>query len=148
LRLRRPLARVLDSHRHLSSNRSGYPWQVALFRNGLYQVVYCTIGHAERVCDQFIASVRNGAILGSDGHGGLYLGRDDAGPQELSACVQMVIQVPPDGELITGLTAGPGGGVVSLNGLLDATADRQKTIVEIAGEAIEIEIDYLGPLPD
>lgn len=118
-----------------------------MFRDGIYQVVCCTIGHADRVCDHFVASVRDGRILGSDGHGGLYLGHDGSTAQDYAARIQMTVQIPPDGVLITGLIAGPEGATLPLTGLLDASADRQKSIVNIAGEAVEIEVAYLGPLP-
>ena len=118
-----------------------------MFRDGIYQVVCCTIGHAERVCDHFVASVRDGRILGSDGHGGLYLGHDGGTALDYSARIQMTVQMPPGGQLITGLIAGPDGAALPLTGLLDASANRQKSIIDIAGEAIKIEVSYLGPLP-
>ena len=119
-----------------------------MLRDGLYQVAYFTIGQSPRECDHILASVRDGKILGSDRHGGIYLGGANSGAShDATGLVQLICEIPPGGELVTGLAAGPDGVTISASGVFDPVAAKQKIIVELAGKQLEIEISYLGPLP-
>lgn len=118
-----------------------------MLRDGLYQVAYGPPGSAPGAGDFALASVRDGRIMGSDPHGGIYRGNN--GRQRLlssSAAIELTCTIPPDGELVTGLAAGAGGAMVTIKGTLDPGAASQKAVFHVAGQPIMVEITYLGPL--
>jgi hypothetical protein len=91
--------------------------------------------------------MRDGKIIGSDRLGGVFVG--EAGWSAASAdCVTIELTVPPGGELVTGLTAGSSGACVKIKTRLDPEKIAQFATVDVAGEPVELELIYLGPLPE
>lgn len=98
--------------------------------------------------DAALAVLRNGKILGSDRQGGLFTGsyEYDAATQRNKMHVRL--QVPPNGVLFTGGGAGPGGAVVDIVGAFDRAAPASNAVVDVRGEQVELQLTYLGPLPN
>jgi hypothetical protein len=121
-----------------------------MFRNGIYKVCYRSLLHDEGTGEHSYASVRDGHIIGSDRLGAVFAGtglsggagdgRDDVFDIELT--------IPPGGELITGLVAGPCGATLKLQSRLDPGKLSQFAVVDVAGSQVEIMVSYLGPLPE
>jgi hypothetical protein len=61
--------------------------------------------------------------------------------------VQLRFDVPPEGRLITGFSAGPGGASLDIVGAFEGEAPRIATVIEVAGAPVRVELTYLGPLP-
>jgi hypothetical protein len=119
-----------------------------MLRDGLYQVAYGPPGSDPGASDFALASVRDGRIIGSDPHGGIYRGNKGRQRQLLSsASVELICTIPPGGELVTGLAAGAGGAKVTIKGTLDPGASAQNAVLQVAGQPVMVEISYLGPLP-
>jgi hypothetical protein len=56
--------------------------------------------------------------------------------------------VPPGGELVTGLVAGPSGAKIKIKTRLDPEKIAQFATIDIAGEPVEIELIFMGPIPE
>ena len=95
-----------------------------------------------------LAVLRNGKILGSDCWGGVFSGTYEFDPVAGRNTVQVRIDVPPEGELITGFSAGPEGASLNIVAALGRAAPKASTTVEVAGRPVDIEFCFLGPLPN
>lgn len=98
--------------------------------------------------DSALAVLRNGKILGSDRAGGLFMGSYEYDHVRALNVVHVRMQVPPEGELVTGFAAGPDGAVIDIAGSFERAEPNSKTVVEVAGRPVEITLSYLGPLPN
>lgn len=98
--------------------------------------------------DSALAVLRNGKILGSDRAGGVFAGSYEYdGVNELNK-VHVRMQVPPEGELVTGYAAGPDGAILDIAGNFQRAEPFSKAVIEVAGRPVEITLSYLGPLPN
>jgi hypothetical protein len=88
-----------------------------------------------------------GRILGSDPWGGVFSGSCRFDAAKRLNTVELRLEVPPDGRLITGFSAGPAGASLDIVCALDTTAPKIATMVEVAGAPVRVELTYLGPLP-
>lgn len=118
------------------------------FDEGVYRVTYRGAAKGERETDTAVAVLRNGRILGSDRHGGIFEGSYEFNPADATNNVHLRLTIPPDGMLVTGLSGGPKGATVDITGVFKRAAPITKAIVHVAGAPIEIEMTYVGPLPN
>ena len=118
-----------------------------MFRDGIYRIAYSSGLQPERVDDEALVIVRDGQIMGSDPHGGVYLGTTSIHPHAGAAVFSLRAEVPPEGVLVTGFTAGSEGASLTVSGTIDPQAKNQHATVNIGGENVVIEVTYLGPLP-
>jgi hypothetical protein len=118
-----------------------------MLEDGLYGLRYSTL--CEDRCDggNALAVLRNGRVLGSDPWGGVFIGSCEFDTETGQNKVRLQFDVPPDGTLITGFSAGPEGAVLDIVGALEAARPRSATVVEVAGTRVSVELTYLGPLP-
>ena len=116
-----------------------------MFRNGIYKVGYRSLLHDEGSGENGFAIMRDGFIIGSDRLGAVFTGAPGS-----RACERVTVEltVPPGGELITGFRAGPAGATVKVLTQLDPEKLSQTATVFVAGEPVEIQVCYLGPLPE
>ena len=118
-----------------------------MFRNGIYKVCYRSPMDDDGFAEDALAIFRGGKIIGSDRHGGVFVG----GPGRRSADgedVSVELTVPPGGELVTGMIAGPAGATLTINGCFDPCKLGQFAVVDVGGAPVEIQLSYLGPLPE
>lgn len=94
-----------------------------------------------------LAVLRNGRILGSDPWGGVFVGSCEVHPDACLSTVRVRFNVPPEGTLITGFSAGPEGAVLDIVGTVARPAPRATTVVKVAGVPVRVALTYLGPLP-
>ncbi len=62
--------------------------------------------------------------------------------------VRLQFDVPPEGTLITGFSAGPAGAVLDIVGAVEGAPPLAATVVEVEGTPVSVELTYLGPLPN
>lgn len=117
-----------------------------MFRDGIYRIAYSSGLQPERADDEALVIVRDGQIIGSDPHGGVYLGTISEGNPTEAMQLRMRAEIPPEGVLVTGFTASAEGASLAVSGTLDPEAENQRTTVNIGGESVAIEVTYLGPL--
>jgi hypothetical protein len=94
-----------------------------------------------------LATLRDGRILGSDPWGGVFSGSCRFDAEKRLNTVELRLELPPDGRLITGFSAGPAGASLDIVCAFEGTAPKIATMVEVAGAPVRVELTYLGPLP-
>ena len=118
-----------------------------MLHNGLFEISYPTSAHLER--ETLLAVCRGGKLTASDPHGGVYLGEITVAESWHSkAVLTLNCLLPEGGTLVTGLEddanrASP----VAIHGVVDSLARWQTAVLVVDGEPIEVEIEYVGPLP-
>lgn len=117
-----------------------------MLQDGLYDLSYRSGLASEPSIGYGLASLRNGRILGSDRWGGVFSGsyRFDAvrGVGE----IQVRLNAPPDGVLITGLPSGPDGLTLDVVAELKADTPRTSAVVDVGGCPVAVEFSYIGPI--
>jgi hypothetical protein len=113
--------------------------------DGIYAVQFeasdSEIGHAT-------AALRKGAIFGSDREGGIFSGHYQFDATRNLNRIEIRFLVPPGGSLVTGFSAGPEGGAVDIVGEFGNLDTRPVIKLDIGREPLEVELNYLGPLPN
>lgn len=117
-----------------------------MFRNGIYRIDYRNPHDDFAPSDDALFVVRDGSIIGSDRHGGVYSGSQYRTTGALDG-VRVQMTAPPGGEMVTGAVAGKNGAVVDIVSKLDPERNFQTAIVDVDGDPVEISVAYLGPLP-
>lgn len=119
-----------------------------MFDQGIYSLHYRGRDMAEHDGGNALAVLRNGKIFGSDRWGGVFAGSYEFDAADESTRVHVRIDVPPNGELVTGFAAGPKGASIDIAGKFDRPAPQSISVVEVAGRPVEVQLTYLGPLPN
>lgn len=119
-----------------------------MVNEGVYMVSFAAEAaapeRAERV--EAIAVLRDGRLLGSDPNGGVFTGCYRYDADRGKALVDVELAVPPHGVLVTGLTAGPDGLTLALSGRFDPPRPVSSAVLDVAGEAVAVELRFLGRL--
>jgi hypothetical protein len=118
-----------------------------MLRDGLYGLAYAAKGERMPTEGSALATLRQGRILGSDPWGGVFAGSCAFDPARRLNTVRLGFEVPPEGKLITGFSAGPGGASLDIVGAFEGEAPRIATVIDVAGAPVRVELTYLGPLP-
>ncbi len=93
-----------------------------------------------------LAVLRDGIILGSDPHGGVFRGRYRYDPACDEAVVEVQLAIPPNGVLLTGLEVGPEGAFVDVSGRFRPGRPVSSAVLDIAGAPVAVELRFMGPL--
>jgi hypothetical protein len=102
-----------------------------MLENGIYGLRFAASHDGEPADGSGLAVLRDGKVLGSDPLGAVFTGTYEFDAARQLNRVRLRLDVPPDGVLVTGFSAGATG----------ATLD-------IAGAPVGVQIRYLGPLPN
>lgn len=94
-----------------------------------------------------LAIVRDNRIIGSDPEGGVFEGVLALDTETGQPLIQGTMSVPPAGELITGLSAGPEGMNLKLTAHPQSQDGTLHFVTTIAGETIAVAATFSGPLP-
>ena len=119
-----------------------------MLEDGLYGLNYTTVCEGRSDAGSALAVLRNGKILGSDPWGGVFVGSCEFDPDAGLNKMRLQFDVPPEGTLITGFSAGPAGAVLDIVGAVDGASSLAATVVQVAGTPVNVELTYLGPLPN
>ncbi len=118
-----------------------------MFDEGLYALRYTHANDARLETGSALAVLRSGKVFGSDRWGGVFSGSYDFDGATETNTMHVRLTVPPDGELITGLQAGPQGTTIDIVGTFDRAAPLSSATIDVAGHPVDVELSYLGPLP-
>ena len=119
-----------------------------MLENGIYGL-YFTAPHASAPeAAEALAVLRDGKVLGSDPWGGVFAGSCEFDPAQRANKVRLQFGVPPEGTLVTGFSAGPDGAVLEIAGTVRRGGPQMTTVVEVAGALVNVQLTYLGPLPN
>jgi hypothetical protein len=133
---------VLQSHFSAKEARG------KMFAEGIYRIHYHGQAGADDDVDWALAVLRDGQIMGSDKHGGVFIGSYALDRETGLDIVKLHLEVPPDGMLVTGLSGGSIGTVVAIAAVFEPGQKPAQAIINIEGQPIEIELDFVGPLPN
>lgn len=117
-------------------------------QDGLYKIAYLSDTQLEGEFDEALAVVRSGSVLCSDRNGGVYHGAGILDDDRRCFRVDMTIDVPAGRELVTGFAGGARGAQAVVVAHLDPDLRNQRSVIHINGAPVEIQISYLGPLPN
>ena len=95
-----------------------------------------------------LAVLREGKVLGSDPLGAVFTGTYEFDPARQLNKVRLRLDVPADGVLVTGFSAGPSGATLDIVGAFAGTSAETTAFIQIAGAPVGVQIRYLGPLPN
>jgi hypothetical protein len=113
--------------------------------DGIYAIQFeasdSEIGHAT-------AALRKGAIFGSDREGGIFSGHYQFDAARNLNRIDIRFFVPPGGSLVTGFSAGPEGDAVDIVGEFGNLDTRPVIKLNVGEVPLEVELNYLGPLPN
>jgi len=118
-----------------------------MLEDGIYGLHYTAARSGEADVGSALAVLRAGKILGSDPWGGVFVGSCEFDPDARHHKVRLRFDVPPEGMLITGFSAGPTGAVLDIVGAVERAAPDATMVVEVAGAPVSVQLTYLGPLP-
>ena len=121
----------------------------AMLDDGVYGLTFESgggAGPASPERGEALAVLRGGRILGSDANGGVFRGccRYDAARGE--AVVEVSLAIPPDGVLLTGLEAGPGGAFLDVSGRFLPPKPVSSAVVDLGGVPVTVQLRFVGPL--
>lgn len=116
-----------------------------MLENGLYDLRFQPVAETHGDSGNALAIVRNGKILGSDPWGGVFAGSCEFDAQARTTNVRVCFDIPPEGQLITGFSAGPEGATLDIVGAFKQATP--ETVVNVAGAEVKLHLTYLGPLP-
>jgi transcriptional regulator with XRE-family HTH domain len=115
---------------------------------GIYGLKYTSGVNGDAESGNGLAVLRNGKILGSDRLGGVFGGSYEYDPVTKVNRVHVRLEMPPGGTLVTGFSSGPEGATIDVVASIGRAAPVSSAVVEVGGQPLEIELTYLGPLPN
>lgn len=104
-------------------------------------------GAADPADETALAILRDGHILGSGRWGGVFHGSHSFDRATGLNHIRVMLEVPPDGCLVTGFCAGAEGAAVAIVGAMRSDGRRASAVVEVAGAPLEVALTYLAPPP-
>jgi len=118
------------------------------FDEGIYRVSYRGTARGEQESDTAVAVMRSGRIVGADRHGAVFRGSYDFNPALGTNNVHLRLEIPSGAMLVNGISGGTKGMVIDITAGFKRATPTAKTVVNVAGAPIEIELAYIGPLPN
>ncbi len=115
---------------------------------GIYGLAYTGEHLGEADGGDALAVLRNGKILGSDRWGGVFSGSYEYDAAAGTNKVHVRLDVPPEGVLVTGFSAGRDGATIDIVGCFERAAPEASITIDIAGRPVDIKLTYLGPVPN
>lgn len=115
--------------------------------DGIYKIAYAQDEQPEDA-EIALAVVRNGTVMASDRHGGVYMGTDIQMRSKTECKVHLTATVPANGVLASGFEAGPNGADVAISAIIDTASPDQRAVIEVGGVTLIVDVSYLGPLPN
>jgi hypothetical protein len=112
-------------------------------REGLYRLNYA--GVTASAVGMF--AFRNGAFTGVGELGAYYQGTCLHDPTRNLYKFDGAVTLRPDTPTVTGFLASPTGTTIPLSGELSEPAPTTRFSLDFAGRAVDVLIEYIGPLP-
>ena len=114
-----------------------------MLKDGLYELLYRSDTPAA-ASDSLLIMLRDGKVLGSDQWGGVLFGECRYDRDTGRHGVNVRLQVPPGGILITDPTPRPEGCIIDIKMTLNDADEGGSGVVDVAGQPVRIELVYKG----
>ena len=118
-----------------------------MLSDGVYRVAYFDEEQPSAALEPMVLILRRGTVMASDPLGGVYFGELEVATDG-TRMLRGSADIPPDGELVSGYVAGAEGATVSLSVELGPNILIGRHTVTVGDSTVEVEISYLGPLPE
>lgn len=115
-------------------------------QDGLYSLSFGDRQDREARDGFALAVLKDGKVLGSDVWGGLFEGEYRLCAAHGVGLVELSVDVPQHGELVTGFCAGPQGTRLRALATFELSEGCPSSRVEIGGDVVQLRLDYLGPI--
>lgn len=116
-----------------------------LLEEGLYGLDYKAATDHPDIIGSGLAILRGRKIIGTDRCGSVFIGAYDYDKRLRVSRVSIRMQIPPDGELVNGVSAAEAGATIDIEAALD---NIQTATIDIAGRPVTVTLTYIGPLPN
>jgi hypothetical protein len=114
-----------------------------MLEEGIYNIAYRgELGHGSGTL-----VFRNGKVAGTDVSGGSFEGTYNYDAATQLNNVVVTLKVPPNGSLVTGLTAGPMGATLPISASFKRPAPKSAARVKVAGRPVDVELTFVRSLP-
>ncbi len=117
--------------------------------DGLFEIIRARSGHTAPATDRLILICRDGHLFGADPKGRVYTGEIDLRARRAARKTLMkgTYEIPMRRKLSWLPSVGNPSFRVPISGEVDPLALSQNATVLVGGKEIDIQITYLGPLP-
>jgi hypothetical protein len=119
-----------------------------MLEDGIYGLRFAASHDGEPEDGSGLAVLREGKVLGSDPMGAVFTGSYEFDPARQLNKVRLRLDIPADGVLVTGFSAGPAGATLDIVGAFATASAETTAFFQIAGAPVGVQIRYLGPLPN
>ncbi len=119
-----------------------------MLEDGIYGLRFAASHDGEPEDASGLAVLREGRVLGSDPGGAVFTGTYEFDAIRQLNKVRLRLDVPPQGTLVTGFSAGPAGATLDIVGAFAGKPAETTAFVHIAGAPVGVQLTYLGPLPN
>jgi hypothetical protein len=119
-----------------------------MLEDGIYGLRFAASHDGEPEDGSGLAVLREGKVLGSDPMGAVFTGSYEFDPARQLNKVRLRLDIPADGVLVTGFSAGPAGATLDIIGAFATASAETTAFLQIAGAPLGVQIRYLGPLPN
>jgi hypothetical protein len=119
-----------------------------MLENGIYGLRFAASHDGAPEEGSGLAVLRDGQVLGSDPMGAVFTGTYEFDATRNLNKVRLRVDLPADGILVTGFSAGPKGATLDVVGAFASASDEATSFIQIAGAPLGVQIRYLGPLPN
>jgi hypothetical protein len=118
-----------------------------MLKDGIYELHYRNAKAPDSAQETLLLALRDGNVLGSDRWGGVFLGRCVLDVASKKHKVNVRLQVPPGGVLITDAQPQAEGYTVDIALEIDGAHARAEGVVDVAGAPVWFELVYMGQVP-
>lgn len=117
--------------------------------DGLFEIIRARLGQPAPATDRLILICRDGRLFGADPKGRVYTGELQALPKDAvrKSALRGTYEIPLKRRSPRGFMPRDPSFRVPITGEIDPFARSQNATVLIGGKEIDIQITYLGPLP-
>lgn len=119
-----------------------------MLEDGIYGLRFAATRDGETDDGSGLAVLRDGKVMGSDPLGAVFTGTYEFDPARQLNKVRLRLDIPADGVLVTGFSAGPSGATLDIVGAFAGSSADTTAFIQIAGAPVGVQIRYLGPLPN
>jgi hypothetical protein len=117
--------------------------------DGLFEIIRARLGQPAPATDRLILICRDGRLFGADPKGRVYMGRLHARPRHAAprSVLKGTYEIPLKRRSRRRTAPADPSFAVPITGEIDPLARSQSATILVGGKRIDIQITYLGPLP-
>jgi hypothetical protein len=112
-----------------------------MLEDGIYGLRFAASHDGEPEDGSGLAVLREGKVLGSDPMGAVFTGSYEFDSARQLNKVRLRLDIPADGVLVTGFSAGPAGATLDIVGAFASASAETTAFLQIAGAPVGVQTD-------